>query len=133
MEFLLPYLKHADDSRNSTADSDLLKDDAENDDDDASGSTTPKQPRKMENIYVSAFSREDSDGVTVGRNQAFGDRSVEGTPDSQRPALDSFFASMCEMTSALPEYIQMRVERKIFDVVMEAREEHLQNQAYFGS
>ncbi|KAJ8718030.1 hypothetical protein PYW07_005960 [Mythimna separata] len=134
MEFLLPYLKRIDDGGNSTVDSDLLKDDTENDfPDDTSDSPTPKQPRKIENIFVSSYSREDSDSSTVERHQFRDRRAVEASSDPQRPALESFFSSMCEMTSALPEYIQMRVERKIFDVVMEAREEHLQNQAYFGS
>ncbi|KAJ8717381.1 hypothetical protein PYW08_005780 [Mythimna loreyi] len=134
MEFLLPYLKSIDTGRNPILNSEiLLKDDVENDSpDDTSDSTTPKQPRKMENIFVNSLSREDSDSSVVDRNQ-FPDRRVVGASDSQRPALESFFSSMCEMTSTLPEYIQMRIERKIFDVVMEAREEHLQNKSYFGS
>ena len=136
MDFILPYLKRPNESRNSTADSDLLKDDTDidlQDDASASGSTTPKQPHKTENIFVHEYRRDDSDSNTMGRSQTSEERQVVGVGVTTRPALESFFASMCDMTSSLPEYMQMRVERKIFDVVMEAREEHLQNQSYFGS
>lgn len=36
-----------------------------------------------------------------------------------------FFDSMCQMTLNLPEHLQMRIQRKIFQIVMEAREDNL--------
>nr|CAI5852588.1 unnamed protein product [Callosobruchus analis] len=49
-------------------------------------------------------------------------------PPRKPNALDLFFKSMHESTSELPDYLQMKVQRKIFDAVMAAKEEHLEGQ-----
>ncbi|VEN33638.1 unnamed protein product, partial [Callosobruchus maculatus] len=47
-------------------------------------------------------------------------------PPRKASALDLFFKSMHESTSELPDHLQMKVQRKIFDAVMAAKEEHLE-------
>nr|CAH7749405.1 unnamed protein product [Callosobruchus chinensis] len=49
-------------------------------------------------------------------------------PPRKASALDLFFKSMHESTSELPDHLQMKVQRKIFDAVMAAKEEHLEDQ-----
>ncbi|KAL1509995.1 hypothetical protein ABEB36_004655 [Hypothenemus hampei] len=44
-------------------------------------------------------------------------------------ALKKFFDSMCDETYNLLEYLQMKIQRQIFNVVMEAREANLQRQS----
>ncbi|XP_068628001.1 uncharacterized protein [Battus philenor] len=43
----------------------------------------------------------------------------------RRDALSDLFSSMCQKTRALPKYLQLRVQREIFDAVTRAEEEAL--------
>lgn len=47
---------------------------------------------------------------------------------SQKIALETFFSSMCQTTSNLSPQLQMKIQRSIFNVVMEAQEEVLKDQ-----
>ncbi|XP_045501725.1 uncharacterized protein LOC123698937 [Colias croceus] len=55
------------------------------------------------------------------RNQIQG----ASTSTTQNSAMDTFFKSMQLTTNALPERLQLKVQRQIFNIVMEAKEEHL--------
>lgn len=59
---------------------------------------------------------------TALRNQILHDASTYTTKNG---ALDTFFQSMQLTTNALPERLQLKVQRQIFNIVMEAKEEHL--------
>lgn len=55
---------------------------------------------------------------------------------SQKTALETFFSSMYRTASILPEHLQIRVQRSVFNAVMEAREEvliHKNNHPAAGS
>ncbi|KAL1487731.1 hypothetical protein ABEB36_015568 [Hypothenemus hampei] len=43
-------------------------------------------------------------------------------------ALKKFFDSMCGQTSTLPNNLQIRVHRQIFNIVMEARETNIEKE-----
>ncbi|CAG4986675.1 unnamed protein product [Colias eurytheme] len=47
------------------------------------------------------------------------------TSTTQNSAMDTFFKSMQLTTNALPERLQLKVQRQIFNIVMEAKEEYL--------
>lgn len=44
---------------------------------------------------------------------------------SSNKGMEKFFISMCDTTCELPEHLQMRIQRQLFNIVMEAREQHL--------
>ncbi|XP_050498515.1 uncharacterized protein LOC126879500 [Diabrotica virgifera virgifera] len=45
-----------------------------------------------------------------------------------KTATEKFFDSMCDMTTDLPEHVQIKIQREIFQAVMEAREAYLRSQ-----
>ncbi|CAF4947175.1 unnamed protein product [Pieris macdunnoughi] len=49
---------------------------------------------------------------------------------NETSAMEKFFLSMCDTTCQLPEYLQMRIQRQIFNIVMEAKEQHLMRSNY---
>lgn len=59
---------------------------------------------------------------TALRNQILHGASTDTTQNS---AMDTFFKSMQLTTKALPERLQLKIQRQIFNIVMEAKEEHL--------
>lgn len=44
---------------------------------------------------------------------------------SSNKSMEKFFMSMCDATCELPEHLQMSIQRQLFNIVMEAREQHL--------
>lgn len=63
------------------------------------------------------------------RNQILGSSSTNVS--RQNSALEKFFASMFESTSTFPDMLQLRVQRNIFNIVMEAKEEQLATQGLY--
>lgn len=53
------------------------------------------------------------------------DDTVNSTHNVSNRALEKFFSSMFETTSSLPERLQVKVQRRVFNAVMEAQEEYL--------
>lgn len=45
--------------------------------------------------------------------------------ENKNTAMEKFILSMCDTTSQLPDYLQLRIQRQIFYIVMDAKEQHL--------
>ncbi|KAM3965943.1 uncharacterized protein ACR2FA_012794 [Aphomia sociella] len=59
--------------------------------------------------------------------------SSSSNTSCENSALEKFFSSMFYTTSGLPDELQLRVQRQVFNAVMEAKEEHLMGQAIYTS
>lgn len=85
---------------------------------------TSRNKRKSDNIieYLERKQKERDQKSTA--RDLFRQELLSMKP-KEDTALKKFFDSMHDQTSTLPEYLQIKVQRQIFNSVMEAREENV--------
>lgn len=145
MEFLLPYMANRprvtnanpipdrldfQESENSTSHEEI---DLTNDSNEINCSAQYKHLDN--NLENNAKKRKPNDSITKfleDQKKARDNRSTERDflrrqilkQQEEKNALKSFFDAMYEMSKTLPEHAQMKIQREVFNSVMQAREEN---------
>ncbi|XP_049868463.1 uncharacterized protein LOC126368484 [Pectinophora gossypiella] len=83
---------------------------------------SPEQETFPKPIIASTSSFSDVNHQHIEPTSTFATTTVAA---HQNKALEKFFMSMFETTNNLPEILQHRVQRQVFQIVMDAQEEHL--------
>lgn len=146
MDFLLPHLANRQRSTDVSAtattiiktDTDETVETLENTEENSELTTNnesqqtnyniPRNKRKTDRIteYVDKEQKR-RDERSIDTEELLS-RKTSVEPKKDTP-LKKFFDSMYDLTDDLPEYLQIKVQRHIFNSVMEAREEKLQKQS----
>ncbi|XP_050497249.1 oxysterol-binding protein-related protein 2 isoform X1 [Diabrotica virgifera virgifera] len=148
MEFLLPYISNRSKSTNimssritrtntvrgatQSPGEDLeLHEEIKTETIDEEPANTYRPKRKNDNILdylqIQQTKRNKRSSEPEVYRREFLNQSEVKSP-KLKTATEKFFDSMCDMSMTLPEYVQIKIQRQIFQTVMKAREEHLESQ-----
>lgn len=146
MEFLVPHLCNRQRSTNAAATQDITPADPDETESIQEGENpeliatnnetqqvtydTPRPKRKIDRL-TDYFEKEQKRRDQRSRERDLLRQELLDREKSVKPkedtALKKFFDSMCDLTSNMPEFLQIKVQRQIFNSVMEAQEAKLQN------
>lgn len=136
MEFLIPHMKNrhqhtsiGTSSRNTT---DTLNDDSLTGD-ESMDSLTKSRIKKNKTIHSMLEDEQKRREKRTAERDHLRRQLMENASNqskSETSAMEKFFSSMCETTCQLPEYLQMKIQRQIFNIVMEAKEQHFMRSDY---
>lgn len=136
MEFLIPHMKNrpqhtnvGTSSRNTT---DTLNDDSLTGD-ESMVSLREFRIKKNKTIHSMLEDEQKRREKRTAERDHLRRQLMENASNqskSETTAMEKFFLSMCDTTCQMPEYLQMRIQRQIFNIVMEAKEQHLMRSNY---
>lgn len=143
MAFLVPYLSNRQRSTNVFAGLDMTQQSDDNTqvevEDEESVVTAkvpqpqviyrtniPRHKRKSDHLLLDHLELKQKRRDTKPKTrEVFRQELLCSKPEDT--GLKKFFDSMCDQTSALPEYLNIKVQRQVFNIVMEAREKELKD------
>lgn len=149
MGFLLPHLTNRQRSTNASVTQDFMQTDAdeiltfENTQTEEVSELTTTNNESQVTTYNIPQNKRKNDKITEYLEKEQKRREKRSTErdffrkellsrekePKEDTALKKFFESMCGLTNDLPEYLQIKVQRQVFNSVMEARETNLQKQS----
>lgn len=138
MAFLVPYLSNRQRSTNVFAGLDMTQQSDDNTqvevEDEESvvkvevpeviyRTNIPRHKRKSDKLLDHLEHKQKRRDTKPKAREVFRQELLCSKPEDT--GLKKFFDSMCDQTSALPEYLKIKVQRQVFNIVMEAREKEL--------